>query len=83
MFTSQCSLSTFAHALGGMTSLLPSMNNLFRGISFSQEDKIHEHIQVSLLLGRRTKGKFAACFCRLSKGLSAENLVFRREEMTD
>ena len=38
------------------------MNNLFRGIPFSHEDKIHEHIQESLLLGRRTKGILAWCF---------------------
>ena len=36
--------------------------NLFRGIQFSQEDKIHEHIQVSSLLGRRTKGDLAWFF---------------------
>ena len=38
------------------------VNNLFRGIYFSHEDKIHEHIQKSLLLGRRTKGNLAWCF---------------------
>ena len=26
------------------------------------KDKIHEHIQELLLLGRRTKGNFACCF---------------------
>ena len=49
-------------SLGELESLLPSINNLFRGIPFSQEDKIHEHIQVSLFLGRRTKGNLAWCF---------------------
>ena len=38
------------------------MNILFKGIPFSHEDKIHENIQESLLLGRRTKGKLALCF---------------------
>ena len=47
---------------GRLKSLPPSVNNLFRGISFSHEDKIHEHIQESLLLGRRTKGNFACYF---------------------
>ena len=48
---------------------------------------MHKHIQESLLLGRRTKGKFACCFLLIfagfRKGLSAENLLFRREGMTD
>ena len=35
------------------------MNDLFKGIPFSQMDKIHEHIQVSLVLGRRTKENLA------------------------
>ena len=43
----------------GLKSLPPSVNNLFRGIPFSHEDKIHEHIQESLLLGKRTKGNLA------------------------
>ena len=50
------------------------MNNLFRGILLSQWDEIHEHIQVSLLLGKRTKGSLReeeqvvfTCFCRFSK----------------
>ena len=38
------------------------MNVLFKGIAFSHEDKIHERIQESLLLGRRTKGNLASCF---------------------
>ena len=38
------------------------MNNLFKGISFSQEDKIHAHIQMSLLMGKGTKGNIACCF---------------------
>ena len=47
------------------------MNKLFRGIPFSDEDKIHERIQESLLLGRRTKEILLAVFdrfCRFSKG---------------
>ena len=57
----------FQHALaraffGGLKSLPPSVNNFFRGIPFSHEDKIHEHIQESFLLGRRAKGNFACCF---------------------
>ena len=43
-----------------------SMNNLFRsafrGIPFTQENKINEHTQVSLVFGRRTKGNPAWCF---------------------
>ena len=38
------------------------MNKLLkgrRGIPFSHEHKTHEHIHVSLLIGRRTKGNFA------------------------
>ena len=46
----------------GFKSLPPSVNNLFRGIPFSHQDKIHEHIQELLLLGRRTKGNLAWCF---------------------
>ena len=38
------------------------MNNLFRGIPFTHEDKIHELIQESLLLERRTKGNLASRF---------------------
>ena len=41
----------------------PSVKNFFRGIPFSHKDKVHEHIQESLLLGRRTNGNFA-CFFR-------------------
>ena len=47
------------------------MSNLFRGIPYSQDDKIHVYIQVSLVLGTRTKGNLAwrfACFCKFSKG---------------
>ena len=62
----------------------PSVNNLFRAIPLSHEDKIHEHTQKSLLLGRRTNLlALFAHFCRFSKGLSAENLLFGREGMTD
>ena len=35
------------------------MNNIFRGTPFSHEDKIHENIQDSLLMGRRTKGNLS------------------------
>ena len=41
----------------------PSVNNFVKGIPFSHEDKIHEHVQESLLLGRRTGENFACC-CR-------------------
>ena len=51
-----------AFLFDGLKSLPPSVNNLFKGIAFSHEDKIHEHIQESLLLGRRTKGSLAWCF---------------------
>ena len=47
---------------------------------------MHEHIQESLLLGRRTKGNcllFSLVFAGFREGLSAENLLFRREGMTD
>ena len=47
------------------------MNNLFRGIPFSHEDKIHEHIQESLLLGGEQREILLAVFsrfCRFSKG---------------
>ena len=43
------------------------MDNSFRGIPFSHEDNIHEHIQESLLLGRRTKGNLLAVFTRFSR----------------
>ena len=47
------------------------VNNLFRGIPFSHDEKINEHIQASLLLGRRRKENLAWCFhsfCRFSRG---------------
>ena len=47
---------------------------------------MHEHIQESFLSGRRTKGNFACCFhtfLQIFEGLSAENLQFRREGMTN
>ena len=47
------------------------MNNLFRGIPFSHEDKIHEQIQESLLLEMEKReillGVFTY-FCMVSKG---------------
>ena len=58
----------FQHALstcfrfGGLKNLPPNVNDLFRGIPFSHEDKVHEQIQESLLLRRRTKGNFSCCF---------------------
>ena len=45
-----------------LKSLPPGVNNLFRGIPFSQGDEKHEHTQESLLLGRKTKGNLAWCF---------------------
>ena len=52
-----------AFLFGGLDekSLLPSVNNLFKGIPFPHEDKIQERIQESSLLGRRTKGNLAWC----------------------
>ena len=66
IFTSQRWLSALfstCFGFGGLKSILPCVNNLFRGIPFSHEDKIHEHTQESFLLRRRTKGNFACCFC--------------------
>ena len=40
----------------------PGVKIFFRGIPFSHEDEIHEHIQESLLLGGRTKRSLARCF---------------------
>ena len=82
MFPSQrwleCTLA-LAILLGASESLLPSINNLFKGIPFSQVDKIHEHIQVSSQLVRRTKGSLAFCFQSFfegfRKGLSTESLL--------
>ena len=47
---------------GGLKSLPLCVDDLFRRIPFSHEDKIHEHIKESLLPGRRTKGDLACCF---------------------
>ena len=47
---------------GRLKSLPPIVDNLFKEIPFSHEDKIHERIQGSLLLRRRTKVNFACCF---------------------
>ena len=43
-------------------TLLPSMNNLFRGIPFFQKDKVYKHIQASQLVGKRAEGNPACCF---------------------
>ena len=43
---------------GGLQSIPPSVDNLFRAIPFSHEDEIHEHIKESLLPGWETKGNF-------------------------
>ena len=69
-----------------LKSLPSSVNNSFRGIPFSREDKIHERVPESLLSGRRTKGNLLAIslvFAGFRKGLSIENLLFRREGMAD
>ena len=50
--------------LGDTKSPLPSMNNLFRGIPFPQDDKKYEHIQVSFLL----RIVVLTRFCLFSKG---------------
>ena len=55
----QSRFSTFFH---GLKNLAPIVNNLFKGIPFSHEDKIHENAQEPLLLGRRTKGNLTWCF---------------------
>ena len=57
-----CNFGGFNFGGWRVISLPPSVNNLCKGISFSHEDKIHEHVRESLLLGRRTKGNFACCF---------------------
>ena len=48
---------------------------------------MHEQVQESLLLGRGTKRNFAWYFHSFlqvfERGLSAENLLFLREEMAD
>ena len=62
--------------LGGLKSLPPGVNNLLRAIPFSHEDKIHEHIQESLLLGRRTKGNFACCFSQVSERGSLQKISY-------
>ena len=72
-----------AFVLAGCKVFPPSVNNLFRGIPFFHEDKIHEHIQESLLQGRRKKKfclLFSLIFAGFRKGLSAENRLFRRKE---
>ena len=61
------------------------MNNLFRGIPFSHEDKIHEHIQESLLLRRRTKGNFSCCFRSFLHNKTVFNiitLIFREQDFS-
>ena len=67
----QWSEHAFAHRsqLGGEKGLLPRMNNLFRAISLFQESKIHEHMQVSFLLERRTNGILAYCFIQFCRKL--------------
>ena len=50
-----------AFLLPGLKSLLPSVKKLFRGVPLS-EHEIYEHIQESLLLGKKTKGNLAWCF---------------------
>ena len=74
MLTLQQSLE---HALacavfsGDLKSLSPRMNNLFRWIPLSLEDRIHECIKVLLFPGIKTKRSLARCFhsfSRFSKG---------------
>ena len=65
VFTSQRCLSarfSTCFPFGGFKSLPPSVNRLFKGIPFPHDDKIQEHIQEPLLLGRRTKGNLAWYF---------------------
>ena len=73
---------------GGVKGFPPSVNNLFKGIPFSHEDKIHEQAHPGVIIARKeNKGKFCLLFSLVlagfRKGLSAENLLFRREGMSD
>ena len=55
--------SSLSTCFFGALKVFPtSVNNLFRGIRFSDEYEIHERIPESLLLGRRTKENLARCF---------------------
>ena len=75
----------------GLKSLPPSVNNLFSGFPFSHEDNLHEQIEESLLLGRRTKGNLAWCFhsflqlLQVSKGAFCRisPILTGRERMAD
>ena len=65
--------------LQGLKSLLNSMNNLFRGIPFSLEGKIHEdngEQREILLVGFTPFCRFSSTF---REWLSAENLPFLQE----
>ena len=67
------------------------MNNLFRGIPFSQEDKIHEYMCVRRVLchrfqGGKTKEILLAVlndFAGFRKRASGENLPYPGKGMTD
>ena len=65
-----------------LKSLPFGVNNLFRGIPLSHEDKIHEQTQESLLLGRRTKGNLACCFHSLLQVFEREISCFDGEELS-
>ena len=64
---------------------LPNMNKLFKGIMFNQEDKIHECIVI--ISGKENNGKlwqsFSLIFAGFRKGVNAEDLIYRRDGMTD
>ena len=72
-------LST-CYPLGGLKSLLPTMDNLFNGIPFSHEAKIHEHIE-----GRQREILPIVCthFVGFQKELPVESLPFQPEERAD
>ena len=58
------------------------MNDLFMEIRFSQGEEIYENVQVSLFLGRGTKGNhflfLSLAFKGFQKRVSEENLQIQR-----
>ena len=73
----------------GLINLAPSVSNLFRGIPFSYEDKLHEHIQESggSASIHHARGKiFRDLFLGLSNGAETEGasereILWNNEEM--
>ena len=70
----------------GLKSIPPRVINLFRGIPFSHEDKIHEHIQESLSLEKGEQreillGVFTRA-CRFLQGGFLQKIpYFERKEL--